>query len=323
MQLPTTREGLAEVLGPLRRDLLHTHTLNYLRATGLGEDAYVALLHRLAWAGTPKPSRSGGWTLGLVGEQFRCNLRVGFPILSGKKIYWKGVVAELLWFLNGETNAGVLQAQGVNIWNEWAKPDGELGPIYGAQWRGSAAPNKANRRFETDQLTKLLEGLEQDPFGRRHIVSAWNPDAIADMQLPPCHSFWQVVCHPDGVTGLTAVNLVLTQRSADVFLGVPFNIASYALLTHLLVAHLNRQRRDYVVGELVINFGDLHIYADHLGGPVEQYVRQFAALPRAIRVSLELPAHTPAKPWGWYEGALTRALVGYSPADPVKAKVAV
>lgn len=321
--LPNTREECHETLRELRVELNQLPTPQYLRGTGRGEDCYVALLHALAWRGTPKPSRSGGWwTLGLVGEQFRCNLAVGFPILSGKRIYWKAVVAELLWFLAGETNVHALQEQGVNIWDEWARPDGELGPVYGAQWRGSAALNKANRRFEVDQLEKLLEGLEQDPFGRRHIVSAWNPDAIAEMELPPCHAFWQVVCHPTAVTGLTAVNMVLTQRSADVFLGVPFNIASYALLTHLLVAHLNRSRQEYVVGELIINFGDLHLYSNHIN-PAVQYLRQFGGLRIPPRATLEFPAHTPEKPWRWHLDTLLRSLRGYNPAPAVAAEVAV
>lgn len=322
MQLPTTREGLHEALRDLRIGVNRLNTPQYLRTTGRGEDAYAALLHALAWRGVPKPSRSGGWTLGLAGEQFRCNLAEGFPILSGKRIYWKGVVAELLWFLNGETNVRPLQDEGVTIWDEWARPDGELGPVYGAQWRGSAAPNKANRRFEVDQLEKLLEGLEQDPFGRRHIVTAWNPDAIAEMALPPCHSFWQVVCQPSSTPGLTAVNLVLTQRSADVFIGVPFNIASYALLTHLLVAHLNRSRQEFVVGELVINFGDLHLYADHIE-PAAAYLRQLSEIRTPPRPKLMLPAVTPDRPWRWGLAALVNSLWDYAPAPAVKAKVAV
>lgn len=320
-EAPKTREALADALSKLRVALNGTHNLNYLRATGRGEDAYVALIHRLAWAGTPKPSRSGGWTLGLVGEQFRCNLREGFPILFGKRIFWKGVVAELLWFLNGETNVQALQAQGVRIWDEWARPDGELGPIYGAQWRGyRAACPRSHRKFETDQIAQLLEGLKQDPFGRRHIVTAWNPDAIHDMQLPPCHSFWQVVCHP-AEEGRIAVNMVLTQRSADVFLGVPFNIASYALLTHLLAAHLNRSRSEFVVGDLVINFGDLHLYAGHID-PATQYLHQYARLPHT-RATLELPAKVPERPWLWIEPDLVKGLCGYAPSPAIKAEVAV
>ncbi len=324
MNAPTTREGLHEALREIRLQLNHLHAPQYLRNTGRGEDAYAALLHGLAWRGTPKPSRSGGWTLGLVGEQFRCGLAEGFPILSGKRIYWKGVVAELLWFLRGETNVIPLRNEGVTIWDEWASVKGELGPVYGAQWRGvdlNSRTGLPQTAFHTDQIERLLQTLEQDPYGRRHIVTAWNPDAIGEMALPPCHSFWQVVCHPTP-TGHVAVNMVLTQRSADVFLGVPFNIASYASLTHLLVAHLNRSRKEFVVGDLIINFGDLHLYSDHLE-PAAQYLRQLSEIRTPARVSLELPAHTPDKPWLWQTQTLLDSLQGYDPKPAVKAKVAV
>ena len=221
---------------------------------------YLELLSHINSHGKDRSDRTGVGTRAVFGYQFRHDLRTGFPLLTTKKVWWKGVVAELLWFLAGDTNVRTLQAQGVNIWNEWADPvTGDLGPVYGRQWRNFGG---------VDQIAQLVDGLKKNPTSRRHIVSAWNPPDVPAMKLPPCHPFWQCQVD-DGV-----LHLSLYMRSCDAFLGLPFNIASYALLLSLLA-----EVTDLTPGDLIISFGDLHIYKNHFAQVAEQLSRDPRPLP--------------------------------------------
>jgi thymidylate synthase len=199
--------------------------------------------------GVHKQDRTGTGTRSLFGQQMRFDLHAGFPLVTTKRIHVKSVVAELLWFLAGGHNAQDLQRQGVRIWNEWAAPDGELGPIYGVQWRSWPAPDGQT----IDQISNVVDLLRRDPDSRRMVVSAWNVAQLPDMALPPCHILFQFY------VANGALSCQLYQRSADMFLGVPFNIASYSLLTHMVAQQLNLQ-----VGEFVWTGGDCHIYDNHL-----------------------------------------------------------
>ena len=212
------------------------------------EQPYLDLLADVLASGVRRDDRTGTGTLGVFGRQMRFDLERGFPLLTTKKLHVRSVVAELIWFLRGHTNVRWLQERGVSIWDEWADADGELGPVYGKQWRSWAAPDGR----VVDQLANLLEGLRTNPNSRRHLVSAWNPADVDDMALPPCHCLFQFFV-AEG-----RLSCQLYQRSADFFLGVPFNIASYALLT-LMIA----QVCDMVPGEFVHTFGDVHIYSNH------------------------------------------------------------
>ncbi len=196
-----------------------------------------------------REDRTGVGTLGVFGRQMRFDLTRGFPLLTTKKLHVKSIVLELLWFLRGDTNLGWLRDRGVTIWDEWADANGDLGPIYGRQWRSWAAPDGR----VIDQIAKLIDHLRTDPHSRRHVVSAWNPADIDDMALPPCHCLFQFFV-AEG-----RLSCQLYQRSADVFLGVPFNIASYALLTHLVAQAVGLQ-----VGDFVHTLGDAHLYLNHL-----------------------------------------------------------
>lgn len=213
------------------------------------EKQYLDLMRKIMAQGNYREGRNGA-TYSLFGEQMKFDLRAGFPLLTTKKVFFKGVVVELLWMLRGLTNIDWLHKYGVSIWDEWADENGELGPVYGAQWRGWF--RWPRDPYPIDQLKNLIDGIKRDPHGRRHMVSAWNPAEIDQMKLPPCHCFFQ--CHV--ANGF--LNLHLYQRSADWFLGVPFNIASYALLTHLIARECGLQ-----AGQFVHSFGDLHIYANH------------------------------------------------------------
>ena len=210
---------------------------------------YLDLLSHILYNGAEKDDRTGTGTLSVFGYQMRVNLNEGFPLLTTKKIHTKSVIYELLWFLRGETNVQYLQDHGVSIWNEWADENGELGPVYGAQWRSWKT---ADGRV-VDQISKIVEQIQSDPNSRRLIVSAWNVSEIEKMALPPCHALFQFYI----VNGKLSCQLY--QRSADVFLGVPFNIASYALLTHM-IAHVC----GYQVGDFVHTFGDVHLYLNHV-----------------------------------------------------------
>jgi thymidylate synthase len=210
---------------------------------------YLNLLEYTLKHGQKKEDRTGTGTLSVFGYQMRFNLEQGFPLLTTKKLHWKSIVHELLWFLQGSTNIKYLQQNGVKIWDEWADINGELGPVYGKQWRSWAAPNGDS----IDQITNLVNGIKNNPNSRRHIVSAWNPADVDNMALPPCHCLFQFYVF-DG-----KLSCQLYQRSADIFLGVPFNIASYALLTHM-VAH----QCGLVAGDFVWTGGDTHLYINHV-----------------------------------------------------------
>jgi len=226
---------------------------------------YLDLLRLVLDSGHPKADRTGTGTLSVFGAQTRFKLSDGFPLVTTKKVHLKSVIHELLWFLRGDTNVASLQAAGVSIWNEWAAPDGSLGRVYGAQWTDWRTSDGRS----INQITELIARLRQDPDSRRHIVTAWNPGEIHQMALPPCHTLYQFYV-ADG-----RLSCQLYQRSADVFLGVPFNIASYALLT-LMVA----QVCGLEPGDFVHTFGDLHLYNNHLEQAQLQLTRQPMALPQ-------------------------------------------
>lgn len=225
---------------------------------------YLNLLRDILYNGVRRDDRTGTGTLGVFGRQIRFDLAKGFPVLTTKKLHLRSIIIELLWFLRGETNIGWLKENGVRIWDEWADAEGELGPVYGKQWRSWTAPDGR----VIDQIEKLVHGLKTNPNGRRHIVSAWNPADVDDMALPPCHCLFQFFV-ADG-----KLSCQLYQRSADIFLGVPFNIASYALLT-LMVA----QVVGLEPGEFVHTFGDAHLYLNHLEQAELQLTREPLPLP--------------------------------------------
>ena len=225
---------------------------------------YEDLLRRIVETGTIKGDRTGTGTISLVGQQLRYNLSEVFPLVTTKLVGMRLVVGELLWFLSGESNIKALTDSNINIWNEWARKDGELGPIYGVQWRSWPAPDGK----KIDQIARLVDTIRTDPDSRRMIVSAWNVADLADMALEPCHMMFQIII-TDG-----KLNCIVTQRSADMLLGVPFNLASYALLTHMLA-----QQTGYEVGELVWNGGDCHIYLNHLEQVHEQLSRDPYKMP--------------------------------------------
>jgi thymidylate synthase len=220
---------------------------------------YLDLLRHVRDKGVRRMDRTGTGTLGVFGYQMRFDLAEGFPLLTTKKLHVKSIIHELLWFLSGATNIRYLQENGVRIWDEWADEAGELGPVYGKQWRSWAAPDGRS----IDQIAQLIEGIKTNPNSRRHIVSAWNPADVEDMALPPCHCLFQFFV-ADG-----KLSCQLYQRSADVFLGVPFNIASYALLT-MMVAKVT----GLAPGEFVHTFGDAHLYLNHLDQAKQQLARE-------------------------------------------------
>jgi thymidylate synthase len=228
------------------------------------ERQYLDLLADILANGVQRGDRTGAGTLGVFGRQMRFDLARGFPLLTTKKLHRKSIILELLWFLRGDTNVRWLQARGVSIWNEWADDAGELGPVYGKQWRSWTAPDGR----VIDQISAVVEGLKSNPTSRRHIVSAWNPAEVEDMALPPCHCLFQFFV-AEG-----RLSCQLYQRSADVFLGVPFNIASYALLT-LMVAKVTGLEP----GEFVHTLGDAHLYLNHLDQAREQLSREPLPLP--------------------------------------------
>ncbi len=230
------------------------------------EQQYLALLEDILLHGVQRGDRTGTGTLGVFGRQMRFDLSAGFPLLTTKKLHLKSIILELLWFLRGDTNVRWLQERGVSIWDEWADEAGELGPVYGKQWRSWAAPDGET----IDQMAKVVQQIRANPFSRRHIVSAWNPAEVDDMALPPCHCLFQFFVAPE-TDGPGKLSCQLYQRSADVFLGVPFNIASYALLTQMVA-----QAAGLNVGEFVHTLGDAHLYLNH----VDQAKTQLAREPR-------------------------------------------
>ena len=225
---------------------------------------YLDLMRHVLEHGHRKDDRTGTGTLSVFGWQMRFDLAQGFPLLTTKKLHTKSIIHELLWFLQGDTNIRYLKENGVSIWDDWADANGDLGPVYGYQWRSWHAPDGR----VIDQIAQLVEGLKRNPDSRRHIVSAWNPADIERMKLPPCHALFQFYV-ADG-----RLSCQLYQRSADIFLGVPFNIASYALLT-LMVA----QVCGYQPGDFVHTLGDAHLYTNHLKQTTEQLDRQPRPLP--------------------------------------------
>jgi len=228
------------------------------------ERQYLNLLRDILDNGVRRDDRTGTGTLGVFGRQMRFDLSKGFPVLTTKKLHLRSIIVELLWFLRGETNIAYLKDNGVRIWDEWADADGELGPVYGKQWRSWTAPDGR----VIDQIEKLVHGLKTNPNSRRHIVTAWNPADVDDMALPPCHCLFQFFV-ADG-----KLSCQLYQRSADVFLGVPFNIASYALLTMMLAQVVGLEP-----GDFVHTFGDAHLYLNHLDQAELQLTREPLPLP--------------------------------------------
>ena len=225
---------------------------------------YLDLMSHVLENGTDRGDRTGTGTRSVFGYQMRFDLSEGFPVTTTKKLHLRSIIIELLWFLRGETNVKWLQERGVSIWDEWADKDGELGPVYGYQWRSWPTPDGES----IDQIKGLVKSLKENPNSRRHIVSAWNPALVDDMALPPCHTMFQFYV-ADG-----KLSCQLYQRSADIFLGVPFNIASYALLTMMLA-----QVCDLEVGDFVHTFGDAHLYHNHFEQAKEQLSREPLALP--------------------------------------------
>ena len=223
------------------------------------ERQYLDLLADILSNGVRRDDRTGTGTLGVFGRQIRFDLTQGFPLLTSKKLHRKSIILELLWFLRGDTNVRWLQDNGVSIWDEWADADGDLGPVYGKQWRSWATPDGRS----IDQIANVIRSIQENPTSRRHIVSAWNPADVDDMALPPCHCLFQFFV-ADG-----RLSLQLYQRSADVFLGVPFNIASYALLLAMMA-----QVTGYEPGEFIHTFGDAHLYLNHVDQAKEQLTRQ-------------------------------------------------
>jgi len=226
---------------------------------------YLDLLSHTLENGVDRGDRTGTGTRGVFGYQTRFDLKDGFPLVTTKKLHLRSIIVELLWFIRGDTNVKFLQEHKVKIWDAWADEDGELGPVYGAQWR--SCPSKSSDET-VDQLGEVIESLKNDPNSRRHIVCSWNPPYIDEMNLPPCHCLFQFYVS-DG-----KLSCQLYQRSADIFLGVPFNIASYALLIHMVA-----QVCDLEVGEFIHTFGDAHIYHNHMEQVREQLNREPLALP--------------------------------------------
>lgn len=232
---------------------------------------YLDLMRDVLQNGEDRSDRTGTGTLSVFGRQVRYDLREGFPCLTTKKLHLRSIIHELLWFIKGDTNIAYLQENGVRIWDEWADESGELGPVYGRQWRSFPTPDKDGRTV--DQIAELVHGLRGDPHSRRHLVVAWNPGEINRMALPPCHCLFQFFVH-EPESDRPGLSCQLYQRSADLFLGVPFNIASYALLTMMLAQVCGFEAREFIH-----TFGDLHLYKNHLDQAEEQLRRSPRALP--------------------------------------------
>jgi thymidylate synthase len=261
---------------------------------------YLELLRLVREQGIRKADRTGTGTLSIFGHQLRFDLDAGFPLVTTKRVHVKSVIEELLWFLRGETNVRSLEARGVTIWNEWADADGELGPVYGRQWRAWRTADGG----EVDQIARVIAQLRRDPDSRRILVSAWNVGELDRMALAPCHCLFQFY-----VAG-KRLSCQVYQRSADIFLGVPFNIASYALLTHILA-----QQADLEAGELVWTGGDCHLYLNHLAQADAQLAREPLRLPTlAIRRRAEDVADYRFEDF---------EISGYEPHAAIRAPVAV
>ncbi len=261
---------------------------------------YLELLQEILDQGVPKPDRTGTGTLSLFGRQLRFDLQSGFPLLTTKRVHWKSVVYELLWFLRGDTNVRWLQEHGVTIWDEWADKNGELGPVYGAQWRSWPLPDGGH----VDQLSQVIDQIRTQPHSRRLLVSAWNVADLPKMALAPCHVLFQFY------VANGRLSCQLYQRSADVFLGVPFNIASYSLLTSMVA-----QVCDLQPGEFIHTFGDVHLYRNHIDQARLQLERTPRDLPK-LRLNPDVRSLFEFR----YEDI---ELVGYDPHPRIPAPVAV
>ena len=261
---------------------------------------YLDLLADVLENGTDRPDRTGTGTRSVFGRQVRFDLSQGFPLLTTKKLHLKSIIYELLWFLRGGTNVRWLQERGVRIWDEWADANGDLGPVYGSQWR--SWPD--GRGGTIDQIANVVESIRTKPDSRRHIVTAWNPAEVEDMALPPCHCLFQFY------VANGRLSLQLYQRSADIFLGVPFNIASYALLLKMVAQATNLE-----AGEFVHTFGDIHLYANHF----EQAREQLGRAPRPLPQVTLNPDRTSIFEFEYEDFLVT----GYDPHPHIKAPVAV
>lgn len=269
------------------------------RPSGI-EAAYLDLLRDVMANGTPSDDRTGVGTRTVFGRQIRCDLADGFPLLTTKKVHFRSIAIELLWFIKGMTNVKWLQERGVTIWDEWADENGELGPVYGKQWRRWTGPDGR----EIDQLADLVAQIKTNPASRRLVLSAWNPADVPSMALPPCHTLFQF--H----VANGRLSLQLYQRSADLFLGVPFNIASYALLLAMMA-----QATGLKPGEFVHTFGDAHIYSNHAEQVERQLAREARALPR-LRLNPDITDLFAFE----YEDI---EIIGYDPHPGISAPVAV
>jgi len=261
---------------------------------------YLELMCHVLEHGDRKTDRTGTGTLSVFGWQMRFRLEDGFPLLTTKKLHTRSIVYELLWFLRGDTNIRYLKDNGVSIWDEWADENGDLGPVYGKQWRRW----ETNDGRSIDQISRLIEGIKRSPDSRRHIVSAWNPGEVDGMALPPCHALFQFY------VANGRLSCQLYQRSADIFLGVPFNIASYALFTHMVA-----QACDLAPGDFVWTGGDCHLYLNHLDQAREQLSREPRPLP-TLRIATD---NKDIFAFGYEDFVLE----GYDPHPHIKAPVAV
>jgi thymidylate synthase len=265
-----------------------------------GMKQYLDFMRHVMETGSDRGDRTGTGTRSVFGYQMRFDLSEGFPLLTTKKLHLRSIIYELLWFLRGDTNIAWLKENGVSIWDEWADENGDLGPVYGYQWRSWPKPDGGH----VDQIAKLVEGIRTNPYSRRHIVSAWNPALVDEMALPPCHCLFQFY------VANGKLSCQLYQRSADVFLGVPFNIASYALLT-MMVAQVT----GYEPGDFVHTFGDAHLYLNHL----EQAKLQLTRMPRALPTMTLNPDVKDIFGFRYEDFTLS----DYDPHPHIKAEVAV
>jgi thymidylate synthase len=273
----------------------------------MASNQYESFMRHVFETGTNKTDRTGTGTKSVFGYQMRFDLREGFPLVTTKKVHLKSIIYELLWFLRGDANARWLQERGVTIWDEWAKPDGDLGPVYGVQWRSWPTPDGGH----IDQIAQVIDTLKKNPDSRRIIVSAWNVADLPKMALMPCHAFFQFYVAPgDTPSAKGKLSCQLYQRSADIFLGVPFNIASYALLTHMVA-----QQCDLEVGDFIWTGGDCHIYSNHHEQVITQLAREPFPYPKL---------HIKRRPASIFDYEFEDfEVVDYQHHAPIKAPVAV
>lgn len=264
-----------------------------------GEDQYLALLHELYTQASTRQTRNNDSTRSVFGRQLRFDMEDGFPLLTTKKVFWSGIVTELMWFLRGDTNIKWLQERGVHIWDQWADANGDLGPVYGAQWRKW---DEYTGLESIDQIANVIKALKEDPYSRRHVVSAWNVGELSHMALPPCHVMFQFYVGSD-----ERLSMSMYQRSADIFLGVPFNIASYALLLHIIAGIVERKP-----GEFVHMMGDVHLYGNHIEQAAVQLSRKPGPFPKLVMPDLNDLSEPKASDF---------TLLGYNPHPAILAPV--